>query len=108
MSVRRSCLSTGLSRAAYYRTPVVASDRDADIITALNALIKQHPRWGFWMCRKALRRKGYPWNHKRVYRVYCALRLNLKRRAKRRLPERIKQPLLAPEQPNKVWSGICQ
>ncbi len=103
--MQRGCCCAGLSRAAYYRTSVVASERDADVITALNALIERHPRWGFWKCRKALRRKGHPWNHKRVYRVYCAMRLNQKRRAKRRLPERIKQPLLAPQQPNKVWSA---
>ena len=105
MSVQSGCRCIGLSRAAYYRRPVIASDRDADVITALNALIERHPRWGFWKCRKALRRTGHPWNHKRVYRVYCALRLNLKRRARRRLPERVKRPLLVPEQPNKVWSA---
>jgi putative transposase len=33
------------------------------------------------------------------------MRLNLKRRAKRRLPERIKQPLLAPQLPYHVWSA---
>lgn len=99
------CRCIGLSRAAYYRTPVIASERDAEVITVLNALIERHPRWGFWKCRKALRRKGHPWNHKRVYRVYCALRLNQKRRARRRLPERVKQPLLVPQQPNQVWSA---
>jgi len=80
-------------------------DRDGDVIKALNALIEKHPRWGFWKCRKALRRLGYPWNHKRVYRVYCNLRLNQKRRAKRRLPKRFRQPLLVPQQPNQVWSA---
>jgi len=103
--VHSGCRCIGLSRAAYYRTSVIASDRDADVITALNALIERHPRWGFWKSRKALRRLGYPWNHKRVYRVYCELRLNQKRRAKRRLPLRIKQPLLTPERPNQVWSA---
>jgi len=103
--VRQSCHCIGLSRAAYYRTPAVASERDAGVIAALNTLIERHPRWGFWKCRKALRRLGHKWNHKRIYRVYCELRLNQKRRAKRRLPERIKQPLLAPQQPNRVWSA---
>lgn len=104
MSVQSSCLCIGISRAAYYRAPVDA-DRDAEVIKALNALIERHPRWGFWKCHKALRRKGHSWNHKRVYRVYCALRLNQKRRSKRRLPKRFKQPLSIPRQPNQVWSA---
>jgi putative transposase len=40
-----------------------------------------------------------------VYRVYCDLRLNQKRRAKKRLPQRIRQPLFVPQQPNQVWSA---
>ena len=39
------------------------------------------------------------------YRVYCALRLNQKRRAKRRVPPRRRQPLVVPEHPNQVWSA---
>jgi putative transposase len=102
--VQRSCRCLGLSRAAYYKTPQ-GSDRDAEVIQAINAVIDKHPRWGFWKSFKALRRKGHRWNHKRVYRIYCELRLNQKRRAKRRLPKRIKQPLFVPQQPNQVWSA---
>lgn len=81
------------------------SERDADVIEAVNALIDRHPRWGFWKSFKTLRRQGHPWNHKRVYRVYCDLHLNVKRRAKRRLPMRVKHPLAVPELPNMVWSA---
>lgn len=80
-------------------------DRDAEVIAAINAVIEKHARWGFWKCFKALRRKEYPWNHKRVYRVYCELKLNQKRRAKRRLPKRIQHPLAVPQRPNQVWSA---
>jgi len=103
--VQRSCCCIGLSRAAYYRVPVSASVADHDVIKALNALVERHPGWGFWKCFKALRRLSQPWNHKRVYRVYCNLRLNQKRRTKKRLPKRIKQPLLVPQQPNQTWSA---
>ena len=102
--MQRSCRCVGLSRAAYYIKPS-GRDRDADVIRAINAEIDRHPRWGFWKTFKALRRKGHRWNHKRVYRVYCKLNLNQKRRAKKRLPKRIKRPLLVPQRPNQVWSA---
>ncbi len=56
------------------------------------------------MCFDALRLNAYPWNHKRVYRVYKAMGLNLPRRKKRRLPDRARQPLDAPEIVNNIWS----
>lgn len=105
LSVQRSCRCVGMSRAAFYKIPVAATERDADIIKALNDIVERHARWGFWKCFGLLRKRGFVWNHKRVYRVYCELRLNQKRRTKRRLPERIRQPLLVPLQPNQVWSA---
>lgn len=40
-----------------------------------------------------------------MYRVYCKLKLNQKRRAKKRIPPRVRQSLFVPEQPNQVWSA---
>jgi putative transposase len=105
LTVQRSCSCVGISRAAFYRVGNASSERDRELIDAINLLIERHPRWGFWKSFKALRRNGHRWNHKRVYRVYCDLRLNQKRRAKKRLPQRIKQPLWVPQQPNQVWSA---
>jgi len=105
LSTKRSCSCLSLSRAAFYRNITCAAVRDADLITALNALVERHSSWGFWKCYDALRLQGHPWNHKRVYRVYCQLHLNQKRRAKKRLPKRVKQPLWVPQHPNQVWSA---
>ena len=39
-------------------------------------LARQHPSWGFWRLFRALREAGYCYNHKRIYRIYKALKLN--------------------------------
>lgn len=67
-------------------------------------MIEKHPSIGFWQSFHRIRRKGYKWNHKRVYRVYTNLKLNIRRRAKRRLPARVKQALFQPDNINQVWS----
>lgn len=62
------------------------------------------PRWGFWKYVGRLRNTGHQWNHKRLWRVYCQLRLNLPRQTKKRLPVRFRQPLVVAPQPNAVWA----
>ncbi len=104
LPVQRACRVVRLSRAAYYRPPISASRRDAAVIAALTDLVAIRPRWGFWKCFDRMRRLGSPWNHKRVHRVYCALRLNLPRRTTRRIPKRIRQPLAAPARLNQTWA----
>jgi len=77
---------------------------DTALQTALTGLTTKHVAIGFWQCCYRLWNRGHWWNHKRIYRVYTAMKLNIRRRAKRRLPERIKQPLTIPTAPNQVWS----
>ncbi|MFT2007485.1 DDE-type integrase/transposase/recombinase [Pontibacter sp. 13R65] len=47
---------------------------------------------------------GHGWNHKRVYRVYSQLRLNSRRRHRKRLPAQVKQALFQPERISQEWS----
>ena len=101
-SIALCCEAAALSRSAYYYQPR-ASD-DGDLIDALLALIEKHPRWGFPKCRKRLRALGHHWNHKRIYRVYLQLKLNMRRKSKRRLPSRNPLPLLVPPHHNISWS----
>ena len=56
------------------------------------------------MCYDRLRLQGYRWNHKRVYRVYKAMKLNLPRRRKRRLPTRVPVPMAVEARANAQWS----
>jgi hypothetical protein len=42
-------------------------------------LTQTYKRWGFRLCFFYLRNsKGFGWNHKRVYRIYRELELNLR------------------------------
>ena len=104
LSVRRACRLVGLARAAWYRPPANPAVRDAAVIDALQALVADHGRWGFWKCFDRLRLDGHTWNHKRVHRVYRALRLNLPRRTRRRVPPRFRQALVAPGRLNEIWA----
>lgn len=105
LSVRKACGCVGLSRAAWYKPVTDWLERDRSIIQALGALAEAKPGLGFWKLFARLRREGRKWNHKRVYRVYCRLGLNRRRRAKARIPTREPMPLVVPAKPNQVWSA---
>ncbi|WP_156790334.1 IS3 family transposase [Alcanivorax sp. DG881] len=104
LSITHACKLVGLGRASYYRKPRDWRVADAAVIDALNEQLKKSPRAGFWKCYKRIRNKGLPFNHKRVYRVYCQMGLNLRRRTKRVLPKRIAKPLEVSMYPNKQWA----
>jgi putative transposase len=91
-----------MSRATYQYKHKDKDDKE--IINLLAELVEKHPSIGFWKCYHRLRRQGHKWNHKRVYRVYTQMKLNIRRRAKKRLPARVKQALFQPEHINQVWS----
>lgn len=77
---------------------------DSVVEDALLAMIDKHPTIGFWQSFHRFRNRGELWNHKKVRRIYRKMRLNIRRRAKRRLPERVKVPLTLPTSPNQMWS----
>jgi putative transposase len=104
VSVKRACQAVGLSRSGWYKTPGDRLAKDSEVIAALTTVTDEHRRWGFWKSYKRLRLDGHGWNHKRVYRMYCQLGLNHKRRTKKRVPVRDRQPLNTPAQPNAVWA----
>lgn len=59
----------------------------------LRVLSQQYPLEGFWKCYYRLKNKGTLINHKRLHRVYKQLGLPMRRKTKKRLPMRVKQPL---------------
>jgi putative transposase len=104
LSVSRACGIVGLSRSAFYKPAEPAAQRDAEVIDALNGIVEMSPRWGFWKCFDRLRLDGRQWNHKRVWRVYCQLGLNIPKRTKKRLPQRDPVPLKAGTLVNQGWA----
>ncbi|WP_237708496.1 DDE-type integrase/transposase/recombinase, partial [Xanthomonas phaseoli] len=102
--LRRSRACVGLARAAWYAPPLDWTVRDAELIAAIARVVEDRPSRGFWKCSDVLRRARPDWNPKRIYRVYKAMRLNLRRAAKRRLPKRERVALYVPRLPDTVWS----
>lgn len=100
-SERRACTAIGLSRSTvrYRKRP----DRDEEVIALLAELAERFPERGFDKLFQLMRRRGQPWNHKRVWRVYCLMQLNHRRRGKKRLTNRHPLPLVAGEQINRSW-----
>ncbi|WP_410528474.1 IS3 family transposase [Sphingobacterium sp. SGR-19] len=102
MSLRQACAIFCLSTSVfYYRS---TRKDDTEVIEQLSKLAELHRTWGFWMMYHRLRKLQYMWNHKRVYRIYTSMRLNLRNKRKKRLPARVKAPLLCPIGPNITWS----
>ena len=68
-------------------------------------LTNNRKNWGFGLCFLFLRNvKGYKWNHKRVYRIYKELELNLRIKPKKRLIREKPEVLAVPDKINQVWS----
>ena len=104
LSRAKACRIVGFSRSALYKPPTDWAAKDAPVIDALNEVIAKRSRWGFGKCFTRMRKDGKTWNHKKVHRVYCDMKLNHQRRTKRRLITRERQPLGTATEVNQVWA----
>ena len=78
ISIRLACLAFSISRTCYGYQPKL-SDENAEIADWLIRLTDNQRSWGFGLCFLYLRNvKGFGWSHKRVYRIYRELELNLR------------------------------
>lgn len=102
MSQRKACKLIKLPRSSYAYEPVIKDDQK--YIIMLNQLVEQHVSIGFWQSYYRIRRTGEIINHKKLNRIYTSMHLNIRRRARKRLPARVKQQLFQPSSINQVWS----
>ncbi len=77
---------------------------DQEVIDKLQSYAELYPTRGFDDYYWKLRNEGYKWNRKRVLRIYRSLKFSLRRKRKRRIPTRVKQPLEQQTEPNKSYS----
>jgi putative transposase len=104
ISVAQACRTFSISESCY-RYERQLSDENAEISEWLVKLTSNRRTWGFGLCFLYLRNvKGFGWNHKRVYRIYCELELNLRIRPKKRLIRDRPDALAVPDTANHTWS----
>ena len=104
LSIRVTCVAFRISESCYrYERKMNAENEE--IANWLLRLTDNHRNWGFGLCYLYLRNvKGFGWNHKRVYRIYKELELNLRIKPRKRLVREKPEALTVPEALNEVWS----
>lgn len=104
LTIRLACAAFVISETCYRYAPKLSSENE-EIADWLIRLTHNQKNWGFGLCFLYLRNvKGYGWNHKRVYRIYRELELNLRIKPKKRIVREKPEPLEVPLAPNEVWS----
>lgn len=104
VSIAVACRAFSVSLTCY-RYDRKLSDENAEIADWLERLTTAQKTWGFGLCFLYLRNiKGFCWNHKRVYRIYRELELNLRIKPRKRLVREKPEPLAVPVKPNETWS----
>jgi len=104
VTIALACRAFGVSQTCYRYSPKLKPENER-IEDLLIGLTKAHKTWGLCLCFLHLRNvKGHLWNHKRVYRIYRELELNLGIKPRKRLVREKSDELTVPEAPNKSWS----
>lgn len=101
LSERRACTLVGLSRDAY-RNPAKSSASNTALAIAIKEVALQRRRWGYRLIGDYLRPK-HGANHKRVWRLYKALGLQVRKRRKKKSGNQ-RVPLVAATYANQTWS----
>ena len=104
IAIRVACAVFSVSQSCYRYESRQNAEND-EIANWLIRLTDNHRNWGFGLCYLYLRNvKNFGWNHKRIYRIYRELELNLRIKPRRRLVREKPEPLAVPQAINEVWS----
>jgi putative transposase len=104
VSIKLACRAFEVSVGCYRDQPRLSSE-NAHIAELLIQLTHNQRNWGFGLCFLYLRNvKGHRWNHKRVYRIYRELELNLRIKPRKRIVRQKPEPLIVPAAINQCWS----
>ena len=104
VSIALACRAFDVSETCYRYSPKL-DDENEQISDLLLGLTKAKKTWGFGLCFLYLRNvQGHGWNHKRVYRIYRELELNLRIKPRKRIVREKPEPLAVPEAINHCWS----
>lgn len=103
-SIALACTAFRISESCY-RYESRRRPENEVIANWLVRLTENNRNWGFGLSFLYLRNvKGFGWNHKRVYRIYRELELNLRIRPKKRMVREKPEALTVPAAVNQVWS----
>ena len=102
--IRLACEALKVSETCYRYNRKLDTENE-EIADWLIRLTDNNRNWGFGLCFLYLRNvKGFLWNHKRVYRIYKELELNLRIKPHKRLVREKPESLSVPQGINQVWS----
>jgi putative transposase len=103
LSERRACRLVGLSRDSY-RHPPKADEATKRLSDEIVKIAHERRRFGYRRIHDLLRPEFPGINHKRVYRLYSAANLAVRKRRKAKRPTCERVPLQLARTVNEVWS----
>ena len=101
LSERQSCCLLNLSRTLNQYQPKASKDKA--LSDRLRSLAQTYPRYGYPMLHWFVVQEGLVVNHKRTYRIYRELGLQVRRRRRKRL-KRPRVLMIVPDRADKRWS----
>lgn len=102
LSERRACQLLGTYRSTVRYVQKARDDQPVEEL--ITAKVQRFRRAGYRRISALLAREGHSFNHKRIYRIYSKMALQVPLRPKRRLRMFTRRVPTAPSRPNERWS----